>query len=433
MQPSGGGGSPLLHTGNRTGELPPPGSDGTAGPSPSEPLRVPDRVIGHGPAPRLAIYVYELPPSVALRYEVDTEPGFRGHDPIYTAYQHFLARLLADWAVRTEDPGEATLFYVPALGYARHGNVGDPHDALAAARAYVQATWPAYWDRRGGRDHVFWAGANDQGVCWGGDAVRDAIRIVHYGRRDVFPDHSGWLSPCSVEGRDVVAAPYNPKLAGAAAEAYRLPFAERPPRPRGLFFKGSMAGGRGVEYGQGLREEVVAALAGAPGVAIPEGPLTPGEYAEHMLTSRFCLAVTGHGWGMRVSEAVAHGCVPVALEENVALPYEDLLPYEEFSLRVRRADLAGLPALLEAVRPEQLAALQRGVERHHRAFLWGAPGEGGRAYEYTIGSLELRLAQRELGRGAGAGRRADSESDGSGGGVSSAWGRRRRRRRRGSA
>jgi hypothetical protein len=44
-----------------------------------------------------------------------------GHDPAYIAYKGFISGLLTDWAVRTENPWEANLFYVPALTYAyRH-------------------------------------------------------------------------------------------------------------------------------------------------------------------------------------------------------------------------------------------------------------------------------------------------------------------------
>ena len=37
------------------------------------------------------------------------------YEPIYIAHLRFLERLLSDWAVRTEDPYEANLFYVPAF------------------------------------------------------------------------------------------------------------------------------------------------------------------------------------------------------------------------------------------------------------------------------------------------------------------------------
>ena len=96
------GGSPPSRLSNRTREAEGTGST----PTPSLPGR-----------PRFAIYIYELPPSLTLRHEVDRWPGYKGHYPNYTAYQLFLARLLADWSIRTEDPEEATLFYVPAMAY----------------------------------------------------------------------------------------------------------------------------------------------------------------------------------------------------------------------------------------------------------------------------------------------------------------------------
>jgi hypothetical protein len=36
-------------------------------------------------------------------------------EKIYLAHSAFLSRLLVDWRVRTEDPWDADLIYVPAL------------------------------------------------------------------------------------------------------------------------------------------------------------------------------------------------------------------------------------------------------------------------------------------------------------------------------
>jgi hypothetical protein len=38
------------------------------------------------------------------------------------------------------------------------------------------------------------------------------------------------------------------------------------------------------------------------------------EYAAAARSARFCFAPYGHGWGMRLSEAAAFGCVPVIVQ-----------------------------------------------------------------------------------------------------------------------
>ena len=111
-------------------------------------------------------------------------------------------------------------------------------------------------------------------------------------------------------------------------------------------------------------------------------------------------------------------------------PYEDLLPYDEFSVRLPASDIpqiqqvrcaraswvarAAPPAtacppagscvstalrptvrsrslqVLEAVSEEEWARLHEAMKVHHRAFVWDQE-YGGLAYNYTILSLRRRL------------------------------------------
>jgi hypothetical protein len=70
-----------------------------------------------GPPSRraLRIFMYDLPPSVAFQDGV--QPGWEDHDHMYTAWWSFLQTFLDDWIVRTENPWEANLFYIPALNF----------------------------------------------------------------------------------------------------------------------------------------------------------------------------------------------------------------------------------------------------------------------------------------------------------------------------
>ena len=40
-------------------------------------------------------------------------------DIIYAAYEYFITEFVKDWTVRTENPHEANLFFIPALVRAR--------------------------------------------------------------------------------------------------------------------------------------------------------------------------------------------------------------------------------------------------------------------------------------------------------------------------
>ncbi len=48
------------------------------------------------------------------------------YDSIYLAWWHFLQSFVNDWSVRTTNPWEANMFYVPALAFYYSGNVGEP-------------------------------------------------------------------------------------------------------------------------------------------------------------------------------------------------------------------------------------------------------------------------------------------------------------------
>jgi len=83
-------------------------------------------------------------------------------DPTYIAYRGFLSGFLHDWSVRTENPWEANLFYVPALTFAYSSNLGDVTEHLHRVMTWVREAHP-FFNRTGGRDHFFWL-PNDR---WG--------------------------------------------------------------------------------------------------------------------------------------------------------------------------------------------------------------------------------------------------------------------------
>ena len=59
--------------------------------------------------------------------------GWQGdHHEHYLGFWLFLQRLLNDTAIRTDDPYEANLFYVPALTYYYSSNTGDPGEHIKA-------------------------------------------------------------------------------------------------------------------------------------------------------------------------------------------------------------------------------------------------------------------------------------------------------------
>ena len=107
----------------------------------------------------------------------------------------------------------------------------------------------------------------------------------------------------------------------------------------------------------------------------------------YLTRSRFCLVPAGEGFGCRLAELMITGCVPVIIQPGVIQPFEDILPYSEFSLRYAHADIPTLHEKLAAISPARHGAMRAAGARHAAAFNWR---EDGSAYEHTRYTLCLR-------------------------------------------
>ena len=70
-------------------------------------------------------------------------------------------------------------------------------------------------------------------------------------------------------------------------------------------------------------------------------------------------------------------------------PYEDLLPYELFSVRVALRDVGRVRDILRGISDVQYRELLGNVLKYQAAFEWDR-WAGGRAFDFTIASLRRR-------------------------------------------
>ena len=89
-------------------------------------------------------------------------------------------------------------------------------------------------------------------------------------------------------------------------------------------------------------------------------------------SSIFCGAFPGDGWSGGVSSAVLAGCVPVIVMDGIEMPFENVLDYSSFSIRLTEAQLPQLPHLLRAVPRARVAALQEGLRRVRSRFTYAS-------------------------------------------------------------
>lgn len=73
--------------------------------------------------------------------------------------------------------------------------------------------------------------------------------------------------------------------------------------------------------------------------------------------------------------------------DAVRQPGDDVLPFEEFSIRVTQDDLDDLEGILRAIPVERVRELQAGVRKWYRYFYWLGDGL---AYNLTLMSLQKK-------------------------------------------
>ena len=68
-------------------------------------------------------------------------------------------------------------------------------------------------------------------------------------------------------------------------------------------------------------------------------------------------------------EIMAMGTVPVILSDEWSLPFEDILDWTEFSVRVQLSDIGNLPAVLDNYTREDACSMSSRVfEVYHKYF-----------------------------------------------------------------
>ena len=129
------------------------------------------------------------------------------------------------------------------------------------------------------------------------------------------------------------------------------------------------------------------------------------------LASAFCWVPRGQGQGDPTRHMVSlfHGCVPVftlgVRKDDDALPFDELLPWHRFSLRVPVDELGSLPAVLEAAARDDatLRSMQSELGCVWRSLFWTSLqgscfGETprGDAFDALMAVLRLRLTRRGM-------------------------------------
>ena len=165
------------------------------------------------------------------------------------------------------------------------------------------------------------------------------------------------------------------RFAAAAVARAQPPPAAPGPKARLFYFNGALGrkgGGRRClrvfdanlgNYSFGLRQQLFALYGGreAEGVVVTD-ERSPS-YGAALASSTFCGVLPGWGWSGRMEDAVLHGCIPVVLQDGVHTPWESVLEWEQYAVRVERRQMPRLLEILRAVGDGEVRARRAALQR----------------------------------------------------------------------
>ncbi|CAA6671622.1 unnamed protein product [Spirodela intermedia] len=282
----------------------------------------------------LKVYVYK-----EGKRPIFHEPRLAG---IYAAEGWFMKHMEGKNRFLVDDPSKAHLFYMPfsstnlriKLYIPNSHSKGNMINYLRDYVATIAAKYP-FWNRTGGADH-FSVGCHDWSrlQCRYRGGLRARQGRVHYA--------------------DASAEPTEP-LQNVGGKPGRK-------RDTLAFFAGQTSHG----YVRPL-------LLQQWGMETP----TSRTYAEHMKSSRYCLCPRGYEVNSpRLAETFFYECVPVIISDNFA-----------FSVVVAVKDIPRLKEILESIPRKKYLALQTGVKKVQRHFLWHSKPERYDLFHTTLHSI----------------------------------------------
>jgi len=323
---------------------------------------------------------------------------------------------------RTLDPNKADFFYVPVYGSCNIQLLNEPSPRLTGgAKGFKRTNYTAalyhdaflhvsrampFWNRTNGRDHIF-TFAFDEGACFAPRAIRNAILLTRWGQTNshwpvgrsftsyiadqwdyeaLVNKRTGLIGtvPCFDPKKDLVIPTWKPPLRIAATnfdpEARE---AAKQLREKLFFFGGDLSSQEdipesgphhGPEYSRGIRQAVADVWRNNQDRLVTVlGHSEDKVYNLNMATHKFCGALPGDGWSGNFESAVFAGCIPVIINDGVLMPFENILNFSHFSVRVAEADVPNLVDILEAIDATRVSAMQDSLAAVRSRFVFQVP------------------------------------------------------------
>ncbi|XP_010467993.1 PREDICTED: probable arabinosyltransferase ARAD1, partial [Camelina sativa] len=256
-------------------------------------------------------------------------------------------------AVRVKNSSEADVVFVPffsSLSYNRFSKVNQKQkksqDRELQDNLVRYVTSQKEWKISGGKDHVIMAHHPNS---------MSTARHKLYPAMFLVADFGRYSPRVSNVDKDIVA-PYKHLVPSYVNDTSGFDG-----RPILLYFQGAIY----RKAGGFVRQELYYLLKEEKGVHFSFGSVRNHgitKAGDGMRSSKFCLNIAGDTPSSnRLFDAIASHCVPVIISDDIELPYEDVLNYNEFCLFVRSSD---------AVKKGFLMGLVRSIGREEYYKMW---------------------------------------------------------------
>ncbi|XXG48597.1 hypothetical protein AAC387_Pa02g2998 [Persea americana] len=374
---------------------------------------------------RPLIYVYDLPPEFNSHLLEGRHFKFECVNRIYSdqnatlwteqlyGSQMALYESILASPYRTLNGEEADYFYVPVLDACLITRADDAphlswreHMSLRSAQTlhlyrkaydHIVEQYP-YWNRSSGRDHI-WFFSWDEGACYAPKEIWNSMMLVHWGNTNSKHNHSTtayWADnwdripsdergnhSCFEPEKDLVLPAW--KRPDPGSLKLKLWSRPRDERKRLFYFNGNLgpayAKGRPEDtYSMGIRQKLAKEFGSSPD---KEGNLgrqyaedvtvtleRSSNYFDDLASSIFCGVFPGDGWSGRMEDSVLHGCIPVVIQDGIFLPYENVLNYDSFAVRISEDQIPDLIKILRAFNETEIEFMLANVRNIWQRFLY---------------------------------------------------------------
>lgn len=374
---------------------------------------------------RPLIYVYDLPPQFnslllegrhfkfhCINRLYDDRNATFWTEQLYGAQMAISESILAS-PYRTLNGEEADFFLVPVLDSCIITRADDsPHLSLEDHRGFrsslalefykkaydhIVEQYP-YWNQSSGKDHI-WFFSWDEGACYAPKEIWSSMMLVHWGNTNLKHNHSttayrpdNWddispsqrgSHPCFDPKKDIVL----PAWKRPDENSFRAKLWARPHDQRKIlfYFNGNLgsayeSGRPEATYSMGIRQKLAEEFGSSPNKDGKLGrqhqpdvivtPLRSQNYREELASSIFCGVFPGDGWSGRMEDSILQGCIPVIIQDGIFLPYENVLNYESFAVRISEDEIPNLTKILRGFNNTEIEFKLANVQRIWQRFLY---------------------------------------------------------------